>query len=54
MYDRLLKLAIDYPDVQHVLMQLQRASIENHLPAFQRCVERGDGQGRGRRQGHNI
>jgi len=50
MYDRLLKLTSDYPDVQHVLMQLQRASIENHLPAFQRCVEREGSQGQGRGQ----
>ena len=40
MYDRLLKVTGDYPDIQHVLKQLQRASTENHLPAFQRCVER--------------
>jgi len=54
MYDRLLELIVDYPDVQHVLVQLQRASAENHLPAFQRCVERagGKGQGAGRGQRH--
>ena len=59
MYDRLLKLSQDYPDIQHVFQQLQRASIENHLPAFQRCVERGGsqgqgqgGQGRGRQRRH--
>ena len=54
MYDRLLDSTIGYPDVQDVLIQLQRASKENHLPAFQRCVERGgspgEGQGKGRRQ----
>lgn len=61
MYDRLLDLTIDYPDVQEVLKKLQRASKENHLPAFQRCVERGGakigggngggakGEGRGQR-----
>jgi hypothetical protein len=55
MYDRLLKLSESYPDILHVLKQLQRASIENHLPAFQRCVEKGGGQGRGRqrRRGYN-
>ena len=47
MYDRLLESTIDYPDVQDVLMQLQRASRDNHLPAFQRCAERGGGQGEG-------
>lgn len=40
MYDRLLAASGDYPDVQSVLRNLQRASRENHLPAFQRCVER--------------
>lgn len=40
MYDRLLDSTIDYPDVQEVLRRLQRASKDNHLPAFQRCVER--------------
>ena len=54
MYDRLLDLTIDYPDVQEVLKNLQRASKENHLPAFQRCVERGGvkeggGNGEGRK-----
>lgn len=39
MYERLLAVTIDYPDVQEVLKRLQRASKENHLPAFQRCVE---------------
>ncbi|MCI2283823.1 DUF2202 domain-containing protein [Colwellia sp. MSW7] len=58
MYDRLLDLTIDYPDVQQVLKNLQRASKENHLPAFQRCVERGgareDGGNRtGRKKGNN-
>ncbi len=45
MYDRLLKLAEAYPDVQAVLRQLQRASQENHLRAFQRCVARESNQG---------
>ncbi len=52
MYDRLLDSTIDYPDVQAVLKQLQKASKENHLPAFQRCVERGGAQGDGRGQHH--
>ncbi|MDO6514604.1 DUF2202 domain-containing protein [Neptuniibacter sp. 2_MG-2023] len=47
MYDRLLEATTDYPDVQAVLKRLQRASKENHLPAFQRCVERGGAQGKG-------
>ena len=52
MYDRLLDSTIGYPDVQDVLIQLQRASKENHLPAFQRCVEREGNQSEGRRLHH--
>jgi len=58
MYERLLHSTRQYPDVQVVLGQLQRASRENHLPAFQRCVERGEGakgspgMGRQHRRGH--
>ena len=40
MYQRLLALTSDYPNVQRVFLNLQRASQENHLPAFQRCAER--------------
>ncbi|PIE56757.1 MAG: DUF2202 domain-containing protein [Desulfobulbus propionicus] len=40
MYNRLLKATVDYPDVQGVMINLQRASAEHHLPAFQRCVIR--------------
>lgn len=58
MYDRLLDVTADYPDVQAVLMNLQRASKENHLPAFQRCVAsggiQGKGQGQGRRHGRGA
>ncbi|QBQ53108.1 ferritin-like domain-containing protein [Nitrosococcus wardiae] len=53
MYDRLLHLTQAYPDVYHVFLQLKRASQENHLPAFQRCADRGQegagSRGRGRR-----
>ena len=52
MYSRLLDLTKEYLDVQQVLMQLQKASAENHLPAFQRCVERGGEIGEGRGQRH--
>jgi len=49
MYERLLQQTRDYPDAQAVFRNLQRASQENHLPAFQRCAERnGAGNGRGR------
>lgn len=54
MYERLLDSTKQYPEVQVVLIQLQRASRENHLPAFQRCVERGGSAkgGRGMGQQH--
>lgn len=48
MYERVLKSTKEYPDVQKVLMRLQSSSVENHLPAFQRCVERCEEPGRGR------
>lgn len=44
MYDRLLKATEGYPDIQRVMMNLQRASAQNHLPAFQRCFARSSGQ----------
>jgi len=40
MYERLLAMTTAYPDVQRVFRQLQRASQENHLRAFQRCASR--------------
>jgi len=51
MYEKLLDSTKQYPDVQVVLKQLQRASRENHLPAFQRCEERGGGVGGGQCMG---
>jgi hypothetical protein len=36
MYQKLLRLAEGFPDVQRVFRNLQRASQENHLRAFQR------------------
>lgn len=48
MYDRLLAVTKDYADVQQVFKNLQRASQENHLTAFQRCVERDGMRGSGR------
>jgi hypothetical protein len=58
MYDDLIA-ATDLPDVVDVLQRLQAASRDHHLPAFQRCVERGGslgqglGAGRGRGPGQN-
>jgi hypothetical protein len=52
MYERLLAMTTDYPDVQRVFQNLQRASQQNHLPAFQRCAARGCRRhGRRRRHG---
>ena len=48
MYDRLLQ-STERADLIEVLQNLQRASQENHLAAFQRCADRSDGGGRGRR-----
>lgn len=45
MYARMLDSVTDYPDIARCLCMLRRASLENHLPAFQRCVERGARQG---------
>ncbi len=39
MYDRLLAETSE-PDVHRVLLNLQSASRDRHLPAFERCVDR--------------
>ena len=41
MYDRLLPLVRDYPEVVRVFTNLRRASLEKHLPAFQAAAEAG-------------
>jgi hypothetical protein len=42
LYDgNLLPAVAAYPDVTVVLQRLRDASEENHLPAFQRCANRG-------------
>ncbi len=55
LYERLL-VATERPDILGVLRNLQEASQQRHLPAFQRCVQRGGGgdvgQGRRHRHGH--
>jgi len=45
LYDELLENISD-PVIVAVFQQLQRASQENHLPAFQRCGSGGGGMGR--------
>lgn len=51
LYDRLIA-ATERPDIREVFGNLREASQERHLPAFRRCVERADGQGRGRHDRH--
>jgi rubrerythrin len=46
LYDRLLS-ATQAPDVRAVLLRLQEASRDQHLPAFERCVAREIGKGAG-------
>ena len=50
MYERVLA-STQRPDIQAVLRRLQQASQQRHLPAFQRCVQRG-GDGLGARRRH--
>jgi rubrerythrin len=50
MYERLLS-ATEAPDVRVVLLRLQEASRDRHLPAFERCVARETGEGAGSRSG---
>jgi len=52
MYDRLLGTTQN-EDILAVLRNLQEASQQRHLPAFQRCAQgaAGDGRGRGERRG---
>lgn len=40
MYVKLLNLTKEYPDVQRVFLNLQRASQQNHLRAFQRAAQK--------------
>lgn len=51
MYDRLLA-ATGRPDILTVLRNLQAASQQRHLPAFQRCAQSGAGGGCGRGARH--
>ena len=50
LYERLFKTELR-PEIVRVLRRLQDASLERHLPAFQRCAQGGGGQGFGRGQG---
>ena len=47
LYDRLLPSVTD-GQIRATLTALQSASLERHLPAFQRCVARGGAMGAGR------
>ena len=46
LYERLLT-STRRPDIVEVLRKLQQASQQRHLPAFQRCAQRGAGRGGG-------
>lgn len=46
LYDRLLA-ATDRPDILTVFRNLQEASQQRHLPAFQRCAQQTAGNGSG-------
>ena len=56
LYDRIIP-TVENPAIKQTLTQLQWASRDRHLPAFQRCIDRGgvmgggQGQGMGRGQG---
>jgi len=41
MYEQLLSVVEEYPDITRVFMNLQRASQEAHLPAFESAAENG-------------
>lgn len=48
LYDEeLLPAVAAYPDISAVMQRLRDASHDKHLPAFQRCVDRGGKPGRG-------
>ena len=47
LYDEFLAF-VKESDIKEVFVRLQRASRENHLPAFTRCSEGGLGNGKGR------
>jgi hypothetical protein len=53
LYERLMEAAAGWVDVEDTFRQLLRASRQNHLPAFERALERerrgGPGRGRGDR-----
>jgi len=54
LYDEELLPAVSaYPDIAVVFTNLRNASADRHLPAFQRCVDRGGQPGRGYREGRS-
>jgi len=40
LYQRQLEAVSDYPEIYNVFVSLQSASLNQHLPAFERAVER--------------
>ena len=53
LYERLFKDELR-ADILVVLRNLQEASLERHLPAFQRCAQGGAGQGGGQGNGRGA
>lgn len=53
LYERLFKTELR-ADILTVLTNLQEASLERHLPAFQRCAQGGTGQGGGQGNGRGA
>lgn len=53
LYERLFKTELR-ADIVTVLRNLQEASLERHLPAFQRCAQGGGGQGGGQGAGRGV
>lgn len=41
MYDEMLEVVKDFPDITRVFTNLRRASLESHLPAFECAAEHG-------------
>ncbi len=51
LYERLMEAARDHVDVRETFRRLRRASQENHLPAFERALDRESREGGGRGPG---
>lgn len=52
-YDTIMA-KVNNPELLRIFTALRNASLERHLPAFQRGLNRGSGQGRGNGQGRGM